>query len=210
MKYDVFIYSIQYAKTVFITPFREFHTYNFEAMGKTLRMFLSDLKDSNEEFKQEDDLNLDKLNEESYKLKLIISDSEKKYVKLKDDSESFKRRYREIEAQINLINQNEISRLRYEFNKLVNEVDLFTPLKKLDLRYKPEYCFNFQKDEIILKVNLEWYFDGGKDEMAGYRYFGSKYYFLDLKRKEYVEVIDNRYEYIINWLKFDMIYNPLN
>jgi hypothetical protein len=213
INYNVFIYSIQYDKIMYITPYREWLRYDFES-GITPKDFIKGLKYSYEEFKQEDDLEFDRLKEEIKNLKQHNSENEKKYEKFKYDSELYKKIYNreidELKNQSDSIKKNEIDRLKYELKKNNANVDLFNPLKKLGLNEKREYCFNFQKDEIILKVDLWWYFEGGKDEVAGYHYSGCKYYLLDLDKKEYVEVNDNRYSDIINWLRFDWDYKLMN
>jgi hypothetical protein len=205
---NVFIYSIQYDKIMYVSPYREWPTYDFERMGMTPKAFIKSLKKSYEELKQEDDLKLDKLKQEFENLKNYNSENEKKYQKLKEVSESYQSMYRgiieKLEKQNLSIKKNEIDRLKYEFKKNISKIDIFNPLKKLGLTEKREYCFNFQKDEIILKINLFWYFEGGKDEVAGYHDNGCKYYLLDLDKKEYIEVNDDRYLNIINWLQYDM------
>ena len=211
---NVFIYSIQYDKIMYITPYREWPTYDFERMGMTPKAFIKSLKNSHEELKQQDDLELDKLKQEFENLKNYNSENDKKYEKLKYDSELYKKIYNrendELKNQNDSIKKNEIDRLKYELKKNISKIDIFNPLKKIGLTEKREYCFNFQKDEIILKINLFWYFEGGKDEVAGYHDNGCKYYFLDLDKKEYVEVNDNRYSDIINWLRFDWDYKLMN
>jgi hypothetical protein len=214
LDYDVFIYSMKHDKIMYVSPYREWLVYDFESMGMTPKAFLKGLKNSHVELKQDDDLEFDRLKGEINNLKNYNSENEKKHEKLKEDSELYKRMYRgqieKLEQQNLSIKNNEIDRLKYELKKINGKVDLFNPLKKLDLNEKREYCFNFQKDEIILKVDLWWYFEGGKDEVAGYHYWGCKYYFLDLKKKEYVEVNDNRYSDIVNWLRFDWNYKLMN
>ena len=214
LNYSVFIYSIQYDKIMYVTPFREWPIYDFERMGMTLKAFIKSLKNSNEELKQQDDLELDKLNQEFENLKNYNSENEKKYEKLKYDSDLYKKIYNreidELKNQSDSIKKNEIDRLKYELKKNISKIDIFNPLKKLGLTEKREYCFNFQKDEIILKINLFWYFEGGKDEVAGYHDNGCKYFFLDIDKKEYIQVNDNRYLGIINWLQYDMDFELMN
>lgn len=207
LEYNVFIYSIQYDKIMFITPIREWLRYDFERMGVTPKDFIKRLKYSYEEFKQEDDLEFDRLKEEIKNLKNYNSENEKKLEKLKEDSESYKKMYRgrieELELQSSKIEKNEIDRLKYEFDKIKNHVDLLTPLRKMKLAEKCEYSFSFQKDEIIAKVDSFWYFEGGKDEVARWSDSGCNYFRMDLDNMEYEEITDNRYSDIVNWLRFD-------
>ena len=213
INYNVFIYSIQYDKIMYITPYREWLRYDFES-GITPKDFIKGLKYSYEEFKQEDDLEFDRLKEEIKNLKQHNSENEKKYEKFKYDSELYKKIYNreidELKNQSDSIKKNEIDRLKYEFNKIENKVDLFTPLRIIKLAEKCEYCFSFQKDEIILKVDKWWFFEGGKDEVACYSYSGFNYFRFDLGKMDYEEVKDNSYSDIINWLRFDMDYNVIN
>jgi hypothetical protein len=208
LKYNVFIYSIQYDKIMYISPYREWPTYDFESMGMTQKDFINGLKYSYEEFKQEDDLELDRLHEEINNLKENNSETEKKYEKLKSDSELYKKIYNreieELERQVESNKRNELDRLKYEFDKIKNHVDLLTPLKEMKLAEKCEYSFSFQKDEIIAKVDRFWYFEGGKDEVARWSDSGCNYFRMDLDNMEYEEITDNRYSDIIIWLRFDM------
>lgn len=207
LNYNVFIYSIQYDKIIFVTPYREWPTYDFEEMGMTPKDFIKRLKYSHEEFKQEDDIEFDRLKEEFENFKNYNSENEKKYEKLKSDSELYKKIYnREIEKleiQVESNKRNELDRLKYEFDKIKNHVDLLTPLRKMKLAEKCEYSFSFQKDEIIAKVDRFWYFEGGKDEVACWSDSGCNYFRMDLDNMEYEEITDNRYSDIVNWLRFD-------
>ena len=214
LNYNIFIYSIQHDKIMYVSPYREWPIYDFERMGMTTKAFIKNLKNSHEELMQEDDLEFDRLKEEIKNMKNYNSENEKKHEKLKEDSELYKRMYRsqieKLEQQNLSIKNNEIDRLKYELKKNISKIDIFNPLKKLGLTEKREYCFNFQKDEIILKINLFWYFEGGKDEVAGYHDNGCKYFFLDIDKKEYIQVNDNRYLGIINWLQYDMDFELMN
>ena len=228
LKHDVFIYSINNDNIIYLSPFLEaleYPVYNFNSTVITKKDFIKRLKYNHEELKQESDLEFDKINEakdlefdrkvqEIKNLKNKISENEKKYEKLKSDSDTYKKIYNreleELENQSSSIKNNEIDRLKYELKKIENKVDLFTPLRKIKLAEKCEYCFSFQKDEIILKVDKWWYFEGGKDEVAHYSYSGCNYFRMDLEKMEYEEVKDNRYTDIINWLRFDWEYKLVN
>ena len=214
LNYDVFIYSIQYDKIMFITPSREWLRYDFERMGMTPKAFLKRLKYSHEELKLEDDLEFDRVKAELNHLKEMNSENEKKYVKLKLDSDADKKYYYEkclkLESHIALVEKNDIDRLKYEFTIINNKVDLFAPLKKLGLNENREYSFNLQKDEIILKVDFIGHFEGSNYEVARDFYYKSNYYYLNSIKKEYIEVKDRRYSDIQNWLRFDMDYNVIN
>jgi hypothetical protein len=207
LNYPVYIYSMGNDKMMYITPYREWPISRYENMGISQRDFIKTLKNSHEEFKQEDDLELERLNNEFNNLKQQTSENEKKFEKLKEDSESYKRMYRrrieELELQSSKIEKNEIDRLKYEFDKIKNHVDLLTPLRKMKLAEKCEYSFSFQKDEIIAKVDSFWYFEGGKDEVARWSDSGCNYFRMDLDNMEYEEITDNRYSDIVNWLRFD-------
>ena len=208
LDYSVFIYSIKHDKIMYITPYREWPSYDFEIMGMTTRQFLIDLKSSCIDFKHEDDLEFDRLDEEIKNLKQNNSEYEKKYEKLKSDSELYKKIYKheieKLEKQIESNKRNELDRLKHEFDKIKNNVDLLTPLRKMNLAEKCEYSFSFQKDEIIAKVDKFWYFEGGKDEVARWSDSGCNYFRMDLDNMEYEEITDNRYSDIINWLRIDM------
>jgi hypothetical protein len=214
LNYDVYIYSLCHDKLMKITPYREWLRYDFERMGMTLKNFISRLKYSQEEFKLEDDLEFDRVKEELNHLKKINSENEKKYVKLKFDSDADKKYYYEkclkLENHIALVEKNDIDRLKYEFTIINNKVDLFAPLKKLGLNENVEYSFNLQKDEIILKVDFIGHFEGSNYEVARDFYYKSNYYYLNSIKKEYIEVKDRRYSDIQNWLRFDTDYELLN
>jgi predicted RNase H-like nuclease (RuvC/YqgF family) len=209
LNYPVYIYSIGNDKIMYITPYREWPISSYENMGMTPKDFIKRLKNSHEELKQDDDLEFDRLNVEINNLKQHNSENEKKYEKLKSDSELYKKIYnREIEKlekNVESNKRNELDRLKYEFDKIKDYVDLLTPLRKMKLAEKCEYSFSFQKDEIIAKVDRFWYFEGGKDEVARWSdSSGCNYFRMDLDNMEYEEITDNRYSDIINWLRFDM------
>lgn len=207
LNYPVYIYSMGNDKIMYITPYREWPISSYENMGMSLRDFIKRLKISHEDFKQEDDIVFDRLKEEFENFKNYNSENEKKYEKLKSDSELYKKIYnREIEKlekQIESNKRNELDRLKYEFDKIKNHIDLLTPLRKMKLAEKCEYSFSFQKDEIIAKVDRFWYFEGGKDEVACWSDSGCNYFRMDLDNMEYEEITDNRYSDIVNWLRFD-------